>query len=117
MQVVMDAGRLAGLYFQAELEAAAEEPVSPDQGDTVDFSQEAVRRYRDSLLEPMVKSALSLEHMDQRIAQVRAEIAAVWNSALPDEEKYRQISSKELEISLLQAGQYQFAKAGFYRAA
>lgn len=116
MQVVMDTGQLAGLYFQAELDAA-EEHVFRDLGDKVDISEEAVCRYRESLMKPMVRSALSLEHMDRRIAQVRAEIAAVWNSALPDEEKYRQISSKELEISLLQAGQYQFAKSGFYRAA
>ena len=34
-------------------------------------------------------------------------------SALPDDEKYRQISAKENEISLLQAGQFTFARAGF----
>lgn len=85
--------------------------------DTATLSDEAVRLFRESALKPLMDDALSLKSIARRIAVVQAEIAEVWNSALPDEEKYRQISTKENEIALLRAGQFTFAKNGFYRAA
>ena len=83
------------------------------EADTVSFSEEAMRRLEESALKPLQNGAYSLKSMERRIAVVRAEIAEVWGSALPDEEKYRLISAKENEIALLQAGQFEFARHGF----
>jgi uncharacterized small protein (DUF1192 family) len=117
MHVTLDAGRAAGRYFEMDLLTARANDPRERLRDLAYFSEDAVRAFHESKLEPLVDKALSLEQIERRIAVVRAEIAEVWNSALPDKEKNRLISSKELEISLLQAGQFTFARAGFYRAA
>ncbi len=93
-----------------------DEPAVTD-GDSTSISAEAVRLFEQSALKPLVGEALSLKSIERRIAVVQAEIAEVWNSALPDDEKNRLVSCKENEIALLRAGQFAFAKAGFYRAA
>jgi len=82
-------------------------------GDVVDISEEAVEAFREAALKPIRNGTFTLDRLEQRINTVRAEIAQIWNSALPDDEKYMQISARENEISLLQAGQFTFAKAGF----
>jgi len=109
-------GYVSGSYADAALSADAS--VLPGgQGDAARFSEEAVRRFKESALKPLVKRAMSLEVLERRINVVKAEIEAVWNSNLPYEEKARQVSTKKNEISLLQAGQFEFAKSGFSRAA
>lgn len=82
-------------------------------GDLAAFSPEAIRAFRESAIEPIKSGTFSLRQIESRISTVRAEIVQVWNSALPDDEKFRIISSRENEIALLQAGQFAFAKAGF----
>ena len=99
------------------LQALAAQQAADVLEDAADFSEEAMRRLRESTLKPLVDDALSLKSIDRRIAVVEAEIVEVWNSALPDKEKWRLIQTKKTEISLLQAGQFTFARAGFYRAA
>jgi hypothetical protein len=47
---------------------------------------------------------------DSRINQVREEIEDVWKSPLPDRIKERKTDAKETEISLLQAGQFEYIK-------
>jgi len=116
MHIVMDAGKLAEAFLDA-WRGEPRDAVSSLTGDQTEFSEEAVKRFKDSQLKPLVKRAMSLEVLDARIEAVRSEIQAVWNSALPYEEKVRQVATKKTEISLLQAGQFEFAKAGFYRAA
>lgn len=85
-------------------------------GDVVDISEEAVRAFRETAIEPIKNGTFTLDRLEARINTVRAEIAQIWNSALPDDEKYMQISARENEISLLQAGQFTFAKAGFTKS-
>ena len=116
MLIVTDAERLAQYFLEME---NAEDDASAEfvAYDPADFSEEAVERARDQALKPLVKKAMSLESLDQRIATVRAQIETIWNSALPHEEKVIQVQARKNEISLLQAGQFEFAKAGFYRAA
>lgn len=82
-------------------------------GDVVEFSKEAVTAFREAAIKPIKNGTFTLDSLERRINVVRAEILQVWNSALPEDEKYRQISAKENEIALLQAGQFTFAKAGF----
>ncbi|WP_147821019.1 hypothetical protein [Salidesulfovibrio onnuriiensis] len=115
MQVVLDGSRISGLLVSMDVGEAGESTVFRG-GDVVDLSEEAVALFEESAREAMYDSAMSLEEFDKRIAVIRGEIAAVWNGPLPDDEKYRQISSKENEIALLQAGQFTFARAGFYKA-
>lgn len=91
---------------------AENKPMRPT-GDLAAFSPEAIRAFRESAIEPIKNGTFSLRQIESRISTVRAEIAQVWNSALPDDEKFRIISSRENEIALLQAGQFAFAKAGF----
>lgn len=88
------------------------DPARPAR-DHVTFSDEAIRAFRQSAIEPIKNGTFSLSRIESRISAVRAEIVQVWNSALPDDEKYRIISSRENEIALLQAGQFAFARAGF----
>lgn len=102
-----------GYAFEAHLRELAEEQAERAFGDVVSFSEEAVAAFREAAIEPIKNGTFTLESLQQRINTVREEIARVWNSALPDEEKMLQISAKENEISLLQAGQFTFAKAGF----
>ena len=82
-------------------------------GDRVEFSEEAIAAFKEAAIEPIKNGTFTLDRLEQRIKVVRTEIDQVWNSALPRSEKDRQISAKENEISLLQAGQYAMAKAGF----
>jgi hypothetical protein len=82
-------------------------------GDRATFSAEAVRAFKESAIEPIKNGTFTLKGLESRINVVRAEIAQIWSSALPDGEKYRQISARDNEIALLQAGQFAFAKAGF----
>nr|WP_231117026.1 hypothetical protein [Pseudodesulfovibrio alkaliphilus] len=86
-------------------------------GDLAAFSPEAIRAFRESAIEPIKNGTFSLRQIENRINTVRAEIVQVWNSALPEDEKFRIINARENEISLLQAGQFTFAKAGFSRTA
>jgi len=114
---------ITGLYpdgttsFASQRRDAARSDDSPDparpSGDVVTFSDEAVRAFRENAIEPIKNGTFTLKGLESRINTVRAEIVQVWNSALPDDEKYRQISARENEISLLQAGQFAFARAGF----
>lgn len=104
---------LDGYAFEMHLKELAEEQTAALLGDVATFSEEALAAFKEAAIEPIKNGSFTLESLEKRINVVRAEIAQVWNSALPDDEKYRQVSAKENEISLLQAGQFTFAKAGF----
>lgn len=112
----MDDTRMHGLNFEAHLKEVAQEEARRVTGDWVEFSQEAIAAFKEAAIEPIKDGTFTLESLEKRINVVRGEIAQVWDSPLPDDEKYRQISAKENEIALLQAGQFTFAKAGFTRS-
>ncbi len=112
----MDGTRMHGLNFEAHLREVVQDDVKQVVGDWVDFSKEAIAAFKEAAIEPIKNGTFTLESLEKRINVVRGEITQVWNSPLPDDEKYRQISAKENEISLLQAGQFTFAKAGFTRS-
>ncbi|MBU1247976.1 MAG: hypothetical protein KKB70_04700 [Proteobacteria bacterium] len=116
MKIALHQGSAAGMFHWMDPVEAARLDLPPE-GDVVEFSQEALRRLEEDRQQPLMASAMSLEAIESRINTVRSEISSIWNSALPDEEKYRQIYSKENEISLLQAGQFAFARAGFLKVA
>ena len=105
-----------GYAFEMHLRELGEEQAARALGDMVHFSEEAREAFREAAIEPIKNGTFTLESLEQRIRVVREEIARVWNSALPDEEKNLQISAKENEIALLQAGQFAFAKAGFSKS-
>lgn len=107
---------MTGLSLRMDSEEAQATSVFRDE-DHIELSDEAVKLFREEAGEAMRTSALSLEEFDRRIAVIREEIAVVWGGVLPKDEKYRLISAKENEIALLQAGQFTFARAGFYRVA
>lgn len=114
MYVETDTAPVMGGYtFEMHLRELAEEQTAKSLGDLVSFSDEAIAAFKEAAIEPIKNGTFTLESLERRINVVRAEIAQVWNSALPDDEKNRLISAKESEISLLQAGQFTFAKAGF----
>ena len=114
MYIEMDSTQIQGGYtFEMHLKEVVQEQVDHLLGDVVDLSDKAIAAFKEAAFEPLKNGTFTLELIDRRINVVRAEIAQVWNSALPDDEKYRQISAKKNEISLLQAGQFTFAKAGF----
>lgn len=114
MYIEIDQGQVMGAQsFEAHLKEVGELESAKALGDLIDFSEEALEAFKAATIEPIKSTTFTLEHIEQRINVVREEIAQVWNSALPEEEKWRQISAKENEISLLQAGQFSFAKAGF----
>ena len=114
MYITMDiAQEGAGCCFEMHLKEVVQEQAAHLLYDFAEFSDEAVAAFKEAAIEPIKNGTFSLEMIEQRINVVRGEIAQVWNSALPDEEKYRQITAKENEIALLQAGQFAFAKAGF----
>ncbi|MEF2232341.1 MAG: hypothetical protein V3571_15520 [Pseudodesulfovibrio sp.] len=105
-------------YPEGCLPLAWDDPAAPDDpacaaGDRAVFSEAAKEAFRQAAIEPIKNGTFSLDQLERRINVVRGEIDVVWNSALPRAEKDRQISAKENEIALLQAGQYAFAKAGF----
>ncbi|AMK10613.1 MAG: hypothetical protein AB7E51_15865 [Pseudodesulfovibrio sp.] len=102
----------SGVYELLPEDPAHESIVGP-AGDLVEISKEAIKAFREAAIEPIKNGTFTLDRLEQRINTVRAEIAHIWNSALPDEEKYLQISARQNEIALLQAGQFTFAKAGF----
>lgn len=116
MHVVLNGDRTNGLPVRMDTDEEVDIPVFRSQ-DVVELSEEAVERFEKNAKEAMYESAMSLEDFDKRISVIRSEIAAIWNGPLPDDEKYRTISAKENEIALLQAGQFSFARAGFYRVA
>nr|WP_287411048.1 hypothetical protein [Pseudodesulfovibrio sp.] len=117
MYIELDNTHISGGYsFEMHLKEVVQEQASQILGDFIELSEEAIAAFKEAAIEPIKNGTFSLEHMESRIQTVRSEIADVWNSALPDDEKYRQISSKENEIALLQAGQYTFAKAGFSKS-
>jgi hypothetical protein len=99
--------------FEAHLREVVQDEARQVVGDWAEFSEEAIAAFKEAAIEPLKDGTFTLKSLESRISTVREEIAQVWNSALPDDEKYRQISAKENEIALLQAGQYTFAKAGF----
>ncbi len=117
MYIELNEAHMGGYGFEMHLKEVMHEEVTRIQGDLVNFSDEAMAAFKEAAIEPLKDGTFTLERLEQRISVVRGEIAEVWNSALPDDEKYRQISSKENEISLLQAGQFTFAKAGFSKVA
>lgn len=113
MYVELTEAHAGGFSFEAHLKEIVQEQAKAVLGDFVSFSDEAIQAFKEAAIEPIKNGTFSLEHIEQRINTVRGEIDQVWNSALPDDVKYREISTKENEISLLQAGQFAFAKAGF----
>ncbi|QJB55454.1 hypothetical protein [Pseudodesulfovibrio sp. zrk46] len=113
MYIELDQAHKGGQSFEMHLKEVAQNEAARVLGDMVEFSEEAIAAFKEAAIEPIKAGTFSLDSIEKRINVVRGEIAQVWNSALPDDEKYRQISSKENEIALLQAGQYTFAKAGF----
>ncbi len=117
MYIELDQAHMGGYAFEMHLRDVAQEQAQAMSGDLAEFSDEAIRAFREAAIEPIKNGTFSLEQIERRISVVRAEIAHVWNSALPDDEKYRQISAKDNEIALLQAGQFAFAKAGFSKVA
>ncbi len=118
MYIEFDSALKGGSAFEMHLKevAAFEQAQKTLNGDAVHFSEEAIQAFREAAIEPIKNGTFSLEQIEKRIGTVRAEIAQVWNSALPKDEKYRQINAKENEIALLQAGQFTFAKAGMTRS-
>ncbi len=116
MKVVLEYGQAVDVRYWMDPVAAAAEMELEHCCDWVEFSEQAMRLARESQL-PRIAQTFSLKHLQARINTVRSQIASVWNSALPDDEKYRQISTKENEISLLQAGQFSLAKAGLSKVA
>lgn len=102
-----------GSIFEQWPEAEGQDQALTWPGDVVDISEEAIRAFREAAIEPVRSGAYVLRGMGQRISTVRAEISRIWNSALPDDEKNMQISARENEIALLQAGQFSYARAGF----
>ena len=113
----LDIAHAGGRNFEMHLREVAQEEAKRMVGDAVTFSEEAVAAFKEAAIEPIKNGTFTLERIEGRINTVRMEIAEVWNSALPEDEKVRQISAKENEIALLQAGQFTFAKAGFSRRA
>jgi len=113
MYIEMDQTHRGGQSFEMHLKEVAQEEAKRVLGDLAEFSDEAIAAFKEAAIEPIKNGTFSLESIEKRINVVRVEIAQVWNSALPEDEKNRQISSKENEIALLQAGQFTFAKAGF----
>jgi len=116
MYIELDQTQMGGYAFEMHLKEVMQEQTDAVVGDVVKFSEEALKAFKEAAIEPIKNGTFSLEQIDRRINVVRAEILSVWNSALPDDEKYREISAKENEIALLQAGQFTFAKAGFSRS-
>lgn len=104
---------MGGYGFEMHLKEVMQKEAKKHISDLVEFSDEAIAAFKEAAIEPLKDGTFTLERLEQRISVVRGEIAEVWGSALPDDEKYRQISAKENEIALLQAGQFTFAKAGF----
>lgn len=126
MYIELDQTHMGGHSFEKHLKEVVQEQTdtilagmadkadaSGMVGDITHFSDEAIAAFKEAALEPIKNGTFSLESIERRIGVVREEIARVWNSPLPDKEKWREISSKENEIALLQAGQFTFAKAGF----
>lgn len=114
MYIRMDTTQVeGGSVFGPWPEEDAREQAMHWPGDVVDISEEAVKAFREAAIEPIKNGTFTLDRLEARINTVRAEIAQIWGSALPDHEKYMQISARENEIALLQAGQFTFAKAGF----
>ena len=113
MRTVLDIGRgpAALEWFGPEAREGGGPPVHGL--DRADISDEAMRRYEQSGLKPPLRRAPSLTVLQSRIGAIREEIARIWNSPLPDKDKYIQISARETEISLLEAGIFEFARAGF----
>jgi len=116
MQVVLNDDKLIGLNVKMDIDEAEENTVFRDR-DVVELSDKALELFRKSATETLRDRAMSLQEFDRRIAVIREEIATVWSGVLPEDEKYRLVSSKENEIALLQAGQFTFARAGFYKVA
>ena len=113
MYIELTEAHMGGFSFEMHLKEVAQEQAKAALGDFVEFSDEAIQAFKDAAIEPIKNGTFTLERLEQRINTVRGEIAQVWNSALPDDVKYREISAKENEIALLQAGQFTFAKVGF----
>jgi len=109
MHIVMDAGQMAKVLFGVEEPDRENERTSLDV-DVVDLSKEALRRHQQSIVDRVRSGAYTLEMFDNRINQVHREIEKVRKSALPDRVKEQKTDAKETEISLLQAGQFEYLK-------
>ena len=115
--IAMDVAHGGGGLFEMHLRDVAQAEAKRLTADSVAFSEEAMAAFKEAAIEPLKDGTFTLERLESRINTVQMEIAEVWNSALPEDEKVRQISAKENEIALLRAGQFTFAKAGFSRRA
>jgi len=113
MYIELDQAHSGGFSFEMHLKEVAQEEAKRVLGDLAEFSDDAIKAFKEAAIEPIKNGTFSLEQIEQRINTVRSEIAQIWNSGLPDDVKFRDISALENEISLLQAGQFTFAKAGF----
>ena len=117
METVLDVRD--GVLYQmwlAEIEGEGREGESKSfraLSDVVEISAEAAQLLKEEAPKQLARKALSLESIQSRIAAIHEEIARIWNSPLPDKEKNLQIQARETEISLLEAGLFEFAKAGF----
>lgn len=105
-----------GQSFEAHLRDVMQPENAGPAGDVAEFSEQAVAAFREAAIEPIKNGTFSLESLEARIRVVESEIVDIWNSALPDDEKYMQISARKNEIALLKAGQFAFAKAGFAKS-
>lgn len=101
-------------YFRMDPEQDAEDRMALKRKALVDyaeFSDTALGLWEQEAKAPMWDGSYSLDRLEGRIRTVRGEIASIWNSGLPDQEKARQIGARKNEIALLQAGQFTFARA------
>jgi uncharacterized protein YicC (UPF0701 family) len=115
MQIVSDAGLLARMVLGFQPPEHLQSKSEPG-ADVVDISDEALKQYQDSLARRMQNGTYTLNVLQDRVDAVYQEIDDVWESALPDKEKWRRIDAKETEIALLQAGQFEFLKGITTRA-
>jgi len=65
----------------------------------------------DSSTGAMAPFTWSINRLDQRIDTVRREIDDIWHSPLSHRQKVVQTSSRDWEIALLRAGQFELGKA------
>lgn len=101
-------------YFRMDPEKDAEDRLALKREalkDYAEFSDSALSLWNNEEKAPLWDGSFSLDRLQSRIRTVRGEISAIWNSALPDMEKARQIGARKNEIALLQAGQFTFSRA------
>ena len=65
----------------------------------------------DSSFGAMAPFTWSIDRLDRRIDTVRQQVDDIWNSPLSHRQKVIQTSSRDWEIALLRAGQFELGKA------